>query len=317
MRIVLPGSLPDARTASGLISHLETAAPTLLAWFRQSKAAILQASPADTGCTPHEYWQLLEAGFQPEPDQRPAAGLGPLRLQLAGTQSADPVWAVELVHLSPSRDGAALLPANELNIAEAHSVALFESVHDFFAEAGFGLERSTSAIWRIHPPEGCTVAAASPALVSITSVNDWWPQDDATRPWRRLVNEVQMLWFDHEVNRKRFEQQQVPVNSLWLYGGGRPGRFEPLAGTQPPAAEPALAAALADALNRQDWSRWLQVLQALEQDTFAPQAQNMPGQLVLTGTDRIVTLEPAGRSWLGKWLGRQDSNWRHWWSPQN
>lgn len=316
MRIVLPGALPDSRTASGLISHLETAAPTLLAWFRQSKAAILQASPAATGCTPHEYWQLLEAGFKPQPGQRPAAGLAPLRLPSAGNDSNDPVWAVELVHLSPSRDGAALLPASELDIAEAHSVALFESVHDFFAEAGFGLERATPAIWRIRPPEGCTVAAASPALVSLTSVNDWWPQDDATRPWRRLVNEVQMLWFDHAVNRERFERQQVPVNSLWLYGGAAPAQLAK-GGTLPPAVEPALAASLADAANRQDWGRWLQVLQALEHDTFAPQGQATPEQLVLTGGDRIVTLEPARRSWLGKWLKRQDNNWRHWWSPQD
>src|SRR5690606_7128776 len=141
-----------------------------------------------------------------------------------------PVWLVELVHVSPSRDGAALLPASQLAITPEHSVALFESVLTLFAEAGFHLSPSGTCHWRITLPNGYAPVCASPALVSITSVNDWWPQDIASRPWRRLSNEVQMLWFEHPVNLERAQQGLPPVNSLWLFGGAQARQF---AGTVP------------------------------------------------------------------------------------
>src|SRR5690606_29245291 len=114
------------------------------------------------------------------------------------------------------RDGAALVPASELTITAEQSVALFESVHESFESAGFRLHRLCEEFWRIELPPGFSPASASPALVSRSAVNDWWPQDLDARPWRKLVNEVQMLWHDHPVNQTRFRESLLPVNSLWL-----------------------------------------------------------------------------------------------------
>src|SRR3546814_10971273 len=115
MRIVLPGALPDPREARELTTYLASTAPTLLGWLQRGRATATPADPADAGCTPLEQWQLAVCGFQPQTGQNLAAGLGPL-LAADATEPNQPVWLAELVHVSPSRDGAALLPAHELAI---------------------------------------------------------------------------------------------------------------------------------------------------------------------------------------------------------
>src|SRR5690606_24961280 len=120
MRIVLPGALPDPREARELTPYLHKTAPTLAGWMEQGPATTTHADPAETGCTPYEAWQLRERGFRPQPGQNLASGLGPLYLGDTATHTAvqapHPVWLVELVHVSPSRDGAALLPAADLDV---------------------------------------------------------------------------------------------------------------------------------------------------------------------------------------------------------
>jgi hypothetical protein len=46
---------------------------------------------------------------------------------------------------------------------------------------------------------------------------------DAGR-WKRWQSEVQMLLFEHAVNHRREREGLAPVNSVWLWGGGR---YEP------------------------------------------------------------------------------------------
>ncbi|NYT36527.1 hypothetical protein ERD78_06540 [Allopusillimonas soli] len=311
MRIVLPGALPDPAVAGELAAHLGNSAPTLLQWLSHARCTAHAADTAASGCLPHELWLLQACGFQPEGDQNFATGLGPLHAGKAGHHDDQPIWVAELVHVAPSRDGAALLPARELAITPDQSVALFESVHDRFLEDGFQLEHIDTEHWRLTPPEGFTAASASPALVSVTSVNDWWPQAAQARPWRRLVNEIQMLWFAHPINAARQEQGLPPVNSLWLYGGARPGQLASI-----PADDTQIHENLLEPLYKQDWGGWITALAALENHVFAPLG-TMPSQLILTGRERSVSLTPSrAHRWLGRLPGRKQT-WRTWWSSQN
>ena len=77
MHIVLPGLLPDPEAARALLPHLQKTAPTLAGWFSRARARLQAADPAVAGCTAYEQWQLMQAGFVPEPGQNLSAGLGP------------------------------------------------------------------------------------------------------------------------------------------------------------------------------------------------------------------------------------------------
>src|SRR5690606_8038490 len=151
MHIVLPGALPDPGAATELASRLPETAPTLAHWLARARPDI-QASPAaDLRCTPLEHWLLEARGFQVAQAQHLSAGLGPLRVPQAADD--EPIWVAELIHMSPSRDGAALLTADSLAITDEQSRALFEAAQDAFQEVGLTVEYCTPMRWRVHWPE--------------------------------------------------------------------------------------------------------------------------------------------------------------------
>lgn len=309
MQIVLPGALPDAAIAGQLASHIEEKAPRFTGWLAAAHVEIVSAAPETTLCTPYEYWLLRRHGFQGDAACRASAGLSALLARQGGVNVAPdrPLWLAQLVHVAPARDGAALIPARELEITPEESAALFESARESLADAGFAAEPFDALHWRLELPEGYAPECASPDLVSLTSVNDWWSQDAAGRPWRRLVNELQMIWFDHPVNHAREARGLRPVNSLWLYGGAAPSRLS--------AAVDAGSLRVIRALHGpalvQDWGSWLVELERLEKDEFTALADAT--SVVLTGPDRIVELTPAKQGFFGRLLGRKQ-DWRRWWS---
>lgn len=311
MQIVLPGALPDPRDARELTSYLSKTAPTLLRWLERSHAHSVSADPAVSGCTAYEHWELSACGFQPSLGQNFSAGLGPLRFQGEAPDN-QAIWLAELVHLSPSRDGAVLLPANTLDITPEQSVALFQSASTLFTKTDFSLAPNSTQHWRITIPPEWQPQCASPALVSTTTVNDWWKQDMAGRPWRKLGNEIQMLWFEDPVNQLRYQASQMPINGLWLYGG---------ATQQQLADKNAIATAktyehLLPWHTTRDWGGWLAALAQLEAEVFLPLADKQP-DLVLTGSDRYVTLKKSALSRWTSFLPGKRNYWRSWWSPQN
>ncbi|MDN5844137.1 MAG: hypothetical protein L0H54_11920, partial [Alcaligenaceae bacterium] len=92
-----------------------------------------------------------------------------------------------------------------------------------------------------------------------------------------------------------------------LYGGARPSQLAERAPGKTRVDERLQAPALA-----QDWGGWLAALQALEAEVLAVQ----PAQptLVLTGSDRYITLQPR-HGLLARFRGKQE--WRRWWSTQS
>ena len=312
MQIVLPGALPDASIAQELAPHLEKNAPQLVAWLGRAHAKTIPAPPADTFCTPFEYWILSRHGFTPGPGQRASAGLAAAYALTSGIDAAPDraLWLGQLVHVAPARDGAALIPANELEIEPEENAALFEAAAEYFEGSGFSATPFDALHWRLTPPPEYSPQAASPALVSITAVNDWWTQDTAGRPWRRLVNELQMLWFDHPVNQARESRGLRPINSLWMYGGAEPSRLTPVT----ESGDTRVLRSLQGPALVQDWGRWLQEIQQLDVEVFAGLTPET--RLVMTGSDRIVELTTARQGWLAGLLGRKQ-DWRRWWSVRN
>lgn len=310
MQIVLPGALPDPREARELLPHLLKAAPNLAAWLQRSRANRIVADPAQTYCMAWEHWQIQHHGFKPEPGQYSSAGLGPILAK--SVPDDEPVWLIELTHISPSRDGAILIPAADLAITQEHSDALLDSALPLFADTGFSVDPCTATHWRVQLPEGYRPDCPSPRLVSTTTLNDWWSQDLADRPWRRLANELQMLWFDHPVNQQRYEQEQVPVNNVWLFGGARPSQFT----TPPNATLPGMQTdmRLLEPMLRQDWSHWLQVIGTLDTELFTSLGRH--SHIILAGRDQIVHYTTDNRFWM-HWLPGTKESWKKWWSPQN
>jgi hypothetical protein len=315
MQIVLPGALPPAAPiAAELAKRLPAAAPTLYALMRHGVGRQQPFDPRAHGCTPYEGWQLEQAGFHPEPGQPIGTGLGPLR---AGDEAAgqDRVWIADLAHVALGTDRASLVPAEALDLEPAEGMALYEAVRPLFADTPFDATALQPHRWRVRLPAGLTPPSASPAAVMGHPLQAWWTQDAATRPWRRLLNEIQMVWYEHPVNTARSARGQLPVNAVWLYGGASPWQRKPAITPGPQVFEDLHAPFLAE-----DWAGWLQAIERLDGAALRPYADaagrpSRPLGLTLLGRDRRVTLTLQPRGPLLRWLPIRENAWRAWWSP--
>ncbi|ARP82367.1 hypothetical protein CAL12_17105 [Bordetella genomosp. 8] len=339
MQIVLPGVLPpSAPIAAELAKRLPTVAPTLYAWMRLGAGRQASFDPHDHGCTPYEAWRLEQAGFRPAAGQPMGAGLGPLlategddhpasgdegvgapaSATAAGSSAGEPVWIADLAHIALGTDRASLVPAQALEVTAAEGAALFESARPLFDGTPFDAIPLRPYRWRVAIPAGMALPSASPDVVAGQPLNTWWTQDASARPWRRLLNEIQMAWYDHPVNEQRMARGQLPVNGIWLYGGALPWPATPAASA--PAAVPPAARTLLAASQAEDWAAWLQAIERLDAETLKPlaDAQGHPLEalnLTLLGRDRRATLALRPRHPLLRWLPAREQSWRAWWSP--
>jgi hypothetical protein len=136
---------------------------------------------------------------------------------------ADPARYV--VGASDVRLGALL---DDLDAADAQTLVAMFNAH--FSADGIRLFASSPAHWfaradpapRIgtRPPDA---ALGAPLLTYLAA------GPDATR-WRRWQNEMQMLLFEHAVNRRREASGLAPIDGVWLWGGGS---LAPRAGAAP------------------------------------------------------------------------------------
>lgn len=309
MLIVIPGALPALPVAAELAKLLPRHAPTLHRWLQTGAARVQAHDIRAQGCTAFEAWQLRRAGYTPEPGLLPGAGLGPL---LAGGQhNGAPVWLAELVHLALGTDQATLLDPAQMDLREAETAALLDTARPLFDDSGFAVEPLSATRWRLRLPDDMRPQTASPLAVAGKRLNEWWRQDTATRPWRRLLNEIQMAWHEHPVNEARAARGLPPVNALWLYGGGTPWTVAP--------AGPAQIITDLDAPHRAgDWAAWLDALPGLEarlQPLAGPKGlPQAPADLLLLGDDRSATLTLKPRGGLLGLLPAPKKNWSAWWS---
>ncbi len=314
MLIVLAGALPDASIASELARHLPQRAPTLHAWLTMGQAEWRGHDPHAQGCTPFEAWQLEYAGYTAQPGLPWGAGLGPLLAGKDACRDGRAVWLGELAHLALGTDRATLLPVGQMNVRAEESQALFETARPLFEGTGFAAEPLDARRWRLFLPEGLCPESASPEAVAGQPLDAWWQQDAATRPWRRLLNEIQMAWYEHPVNEARALRGVAPVNALWLYGGARPwsapGQTE-----QAQVLDSLLAPQRAG-----DWGVWLETLEDLDRNHLAPLAQGKyrlrapDTEILLLGADRRARLRFKPRAGLLRWLPPAKINWNTWWS---
>lgn len=201
--------------------------PGLLDWPSAALARVDQQAPALA--------RLIASALAParEPDGVVATAcrvcgiakqqdwpVAPWLAQAAGVDVGNAYWlcadpASYRVGSSDVRLGALLA---DLDTADADVLVAMLNAH--FAGDGIGFVAPTPAHWfaragatpRIvtRPPAAALGAPLVPHLVA---------GPEAAR-WRGWQNELQMLLFEHAVNRRREAGGLAPVDGVWLWGGG-------------------------------------------------------------------------------------------------
>lgn len=188
---------------------------TLLLSGDDAVADSLQTAP--TLGLPHERFLLGDA--------IPAAPFELLGLQ-GKVFDPNTVYArIQPIHLHATRDHLVLMHPDHIPLTAAESAALLEEavplLHDEFKVDVIAADPSH---WFVTPGRFSNLATHSVDQAHGRNI-DWWLPRDTTevgsaRAWRKLQNEIQMLWHISPVNEARQMIGQPAINSIWISGIG-------------------------------------------------------------------------------------------------
>lgn len=316
---LLPAELAGAQGKSLLVDLPLPALQQLLA-----RGKVTRTLPAETthSASMPEYWLAQQFSV---PSGMTAAYCAQLD-QL--TAAPEMLWALKPVHFHVARDHLVLTDPAHLMITSDEAKALCASIEPLLTALQWQIHIPHPQRWYVTPPQALDLSTTSPEVAVNQNIEPYLPTGKDARQWKRLMNEVQMVWHNHAVNQARTERGELPVNSLWLHGGANRPMMpmpRPTSCFDALYAEAFYARALANATNiatavapatpqlqhahtlqidqrlrtslmAQDWYAWRTQWLQLEHDFFAP-LRDLLGRrilkrftLVLCGEQQIVEL---------------------------
>ncbi len=157
--------------------------------------------------------------------QPPPTGSAELRIGAEPALARVPdghVVAMDPVSLAADlRELHLLDPAPVLSVGEADELAA--SIEPALSAREMALLVADATRWYAVASRPFRFAAPAPAVAAARGVRDNMPRGDDGRAMRALMNEIQMIWHEHPVNRQRAERGLPPVNSVWFWGAGSGG----------------------------------------------------------------------------------------------
>ena len=134
----------------------------------------------------------------------------------------DGLWLrADPVHLAADRDRVVMAGYYDLSVRPTESDRLAQAFNNLFGEDGLRLHTPTPQRWYLRVPQAPDFNASAVEKVVGQDIDPHLPRGEGALRWHRLLNEVQMLFHASDVNQNRQQQGELPVNSLWLWGGGR------------------------------------------------------------------------------------------------
>lgn len=210
--------------------------------------------------------------------------------------------------------------------------ALRSMLNAHFAGDGLRFVALEAARWLVNAGVAQALATHPPDVARDAPLLSFLPTGPDAPRWRRWHNEIQMLLFEHPLNRARESAGLAPVNGVWLWGGGTlqttdgrsriamlyadaalarglargagvpvapiPRSFDALHGAAPLGAPP-LSPALVwlEAIDPADGPDLARRLAAIDRDWVAPAARALPAgsllELVMTGRGKALRFSAA------------------------
>jgi hypothetical protein len=122
------------------------------------------------------------------------------------------------VHLRLQRDQLVLLPDVGVDAGEARQ--LCAALNEYFAGQGMEFFAPHPQRWYVRVDRLPDIETMPLSQAAGRNVHGLLPKGKEATRWHRVSNEIQMLLFAHPVNEAREARGELPVNSLWLWGGG-------------------------------------------------------------------------------------------------
>ena len=177
-----------------------------------------------------------DAGDQPRkglPHERYLLGervpLAPVLLLGQSDQAVDPeqnIACLQPVHLHATRDHLILMGQNQIDLTKSETDELLNAARPFIEEDfGHSILFHDQHFWFIAAGPFESLASYSIDQAHGRNIDWWMPRDTqeegVAKIWRKLQNEIQMLWHIDPVNEAREARGLPSINSLWISGIGK------------------------------------------------------------------------------------------------
>ncbi|MBU3554167.1 hypothetical protein ICN31_01120 [Polynucleobacter sp. UB-Piko-W3] len=136
------------------------------------------------------------------------------------------IACLQPVHLHATRDHLILMGQNQIDLTQTESTELLKAALPFIEE-DFQSSILLHGQYYWFVPAGPFTSLESYSIDQAHGRNiDWWMprdtnQEGMAKRWRKLQNEIQMLWHIHPVNEEREQRGMPSINSLWISGIGK------------------------------------------------------------------------------------------------
>lgn len=296
--LALPFALPPAELAPDLQRAVEL--PALASLLSRTSTVRRDSAEAGARALPYEAWLARELGLAPDGGAAMENG-APLATAVMGGYTAAPTqghwFIVHPIHVQMARTHLTLADPRQLRLSEEEARALFDAALPWFEELGKPLVYGDAQTWFMRADDWQGLRTASPDCVTGMNLSDWMPEGPNAIAFRKLQNEIQMLWYEHPVNEARQARGLAPVNSFWLWGGAG-------AGTAAGAMKPAVIAG-------QPWLRAISPADRRDATLESLLAQGGPRARAVLGQ----LIEPAIAGEWSSWLDQMRLLEQHWFAP--
>ena len=329
LEIILPFCIPPAPLAPDLLRELQTPAfAKLIALANRGEMHIFDTFsrrlPHESLLAGHFSLEsrtgIAQSDFNVKDNHLNSPATTHRKMQQFGLTPDEGFWfTLSPVHIHIARDHLVLTDQRRLNLSEAEARVLFDAALPMCAELGKTLLYGDAKTWFLRADAWHALQTATMDAACGHNIDIWMPKGEQEVAWRKLQNEIQMLWFIHDVNTQRDARGDNLVNSVWLHSGS--AALTPMPVIQSSRTDLSaiirgmnsqhktilqLDALLEPALNN-DWANWLDAMHQLETHWFAPLLQALKDKkirqlsLVTTDANRLMTFSLTSNSLWKFW----------------
>lgn len=286
--LVLPFGLPPTDFAKDLLREFKL--PSLATLLGKAGKPKRLNFDQHSHCLAHEAWIAQRLNLALVADNSPAiAPVLAKGMDTGATPDAQAYWfVVQPAHIQLGREHMLLEDARALQLEDPHARILFAEAQNLIAGGAQRLVYLAPNLWLLRADDWADLRTATPDAATSQDLDVWLARGPNAVAWRSLLNLCQMQWHEHAVNQEREARGLSSVNAMWLWGGGNTASWHQSNQDHVRALTQAFAPTLippgqtldwkhfhtehgliASALAA-DWGLWLQQMNTLEDQIFAP-----------------------------------------------
>jgi hypothetical protein len=164
-----------------------------------------------------ESWLCHIFGVEKQQDWPIAA----LSLMADGVNPGNAYWLrADPVNLQADRGQLLLMDSRAFRIAKEEADQFVHALNTHFADRGCVFYAPYPQRWYLRLDNAPKLQTSPLNQVLGKNVDDFLASGADSLYWQGICNEVQMLLHEHPFNEARETRGDLPVNSIWLWGGG-------------------------------------------------------------------------------------------------